>query len=72
MPHDDNSREKVDNQINDCKPELLQDEQVNNQGNVDDLISDDGKRAEEQIDPLDISHFVDGFCCNTKKIKNKK
>ena len=68
MPHDDNSREKVDNQVNDCKPELSQDEQVNNQGNVDDLISDDGKRAEEQIDPFDVCHFVDGFCCNTKNL----
>ena len=67
MPHDDDGWEKVDNQINDCKPELSQDEQVNNQGNVNDLISNDGKRAEEQIDPLDVSHFVDGFCCNTKK-----
>jgi hypothetical protein len=69
VPHDDNSREKVNNQVNDCKPELSQDEQVNNQGNIHDLISDDGKRSEEQIDPLDISHFVDGFCYNTKHAK---
>ncbi len=68
MPHDDDGWEKVDNQINDCKPELSQDEQVNNQGNVDDLISDDGKRAEKQIDPFDVCHFVDGFCCNTKNL----
>jgi hypothetical protein len=68
VPHDDNCWEKVNNQVNDCKPELTQDEQVNNQGNVDDLISDDGKRAEEQIDPLDVSNFVNGFCCNDKNL----
>ncbi len=69
MPHDDDGWEKVNNQVNDFKPELSQDEQVNNQGNVDDLISNDGKRAEEQIDPLDVSHFVDGFCWNAKHVK---
>ncbi len=69
MPHDDNCREKVNNQVNDCKPELSQEEQVNNQGSVHDLISDDGKRAEEQIDPLDVSHFVDVFYCNSKHVK---